>query len=96
MKAIWKFTLKADTPTQLLEMPVEALDILHLGVQDEKPVLWAIVDTDSKKKVNVRLDTFPTGIELPDGKDNIVRHYLGTYQIKDPYFVGHVFICESP
>ncbi len=66
--------------------------ILSLQVQDGRPCIWVIVDTD-EQIVNLYLYTLGTGHEAEEFAD---KTHVGTYQLSqgegNPVFVGHVFI----
>lgn len=98
MKTIWKFPLPIEAC--VLEMPRGAI-ILALQTQwiiaprpyrlekDERetfPCLWAIVDTEAPKEKR-RFETFGTGHLFPDNPGK----YIGTFQLLDGRFIGHVF-----
>lgn len=65
--------------------------LLTVQAQRGTPCLWALVDLDGAAVVSVRLVTFGTG--QPLGSE--VGEYLGTYQLDDGWFVGHVFQVVS-
>ena len=86
MKAIWKYNLKIGHT--MLVMPKDA-EILSLQVQHNQPCLWALVDTEAERE-EVLLTTFGTG--HPINEDEISNtKFIGTYQLEDGAFVGHVF-----
>lgn len=84
MKAIWKFTLGI-IDAQSVEMPINA-EILCVQVQHDVPCLWARVDPKARK-VQRRIITHGTGHPVP----GTTGEYVGTYQLQDGAFVGHVF-----
>lgn len=79
MKTIWKFDIFGDTP---IIMPVGA-QILGVGVQDDNPYLWALVDTLAGREER-RISVVGTGWEVPES-----GVYLGTYFTER--FVWHIF-----
>lgn len=87
-KVIWKFPLKV-TDVQDVEIPHGSI-LLSVQTQNETPCLWVLVyDTEAEKEV-IRLRTIGTGNPISD--DNFdPKDFLGTYQIDNGSFVGHVF-----
>jgi len=87
-QTIWKFPIKS-IGNDALEMPLGA-SVLTVQVQNEIPVIWARVDPE-QPKVRRRVWIAVTGgrIELPVIEDS---DYIGTFQLHDGRFVGHVFL----
>lgn len=81
---IWKFPL-AVTHVQMVQLPAGA-EVLTVQVQHGGPCLWARVDP-SNPPVARRVFIHGTGHECH--ADAAV--YLGTFQLADGEFVGHVF-----
>ena len=73
---------------QDISLPVGAKPLV-VQVQNGEPCMWVIVDQWEDRKKKVRVSTVSTGVELfyYDG----LRH-IGTYQLVDGAFVGHVFV----
>ena len=87
MKTIWKFELQSEDK-QNFEMPLDA-EILSVQVQNEKPCLWALVDTEEEMETRY-FEIFGTGHRV--GVDmGVDRKFIGTYQLLNGSFVGHVF-----
>jgi len=86
MITIWKYQLKVED-TQWLEVPRDA-KYLSVDVQNGVPCLWVQVDTDAAKD-SVLIVTHGTGHPM---KKNNMR-FLGSYQLQDGSFVGHVFLA---
>lgn len=82
---IYKYEL-AKTPTQLIEMPLES-KILDIQVQDGCLQMWVKVDA-SLKLVDVKIDSFWTGHDLPS--DFYTGVYLATVQFEG--LVWHFFM----
>lgn len=82
--AVWKWTLD-DVGEQSLRLPQNA-QILTIQIQNNKPQLWALVDTESPIVIRHFL-TYYTGVAMPDGD---FGQYVGTYQL-DNGLVFHVF-----
>ncbi len=87
-RVIWKFTLKV-TDVQDIEIPHGSI-LLSVQTQNETPCLWVLVyNTEAEKEV-IRLITIGTGNPISDD-DFDLRDFLGTYQLSNGSFVGHVF-----
>lgn len=59
--------------------------VYHIGVQDGKPYMWALVDTN-EPIIEEEFILVGTGFEVPD---NVYR--CGTFILESDDFVGHVF-----
>lgn len=86
MKTIYKYELKRETGTQSMQLPKD-VEILRLSMQQFRPVIHAIVDTDESEKEIVVFHTFYTGRPIP--KD-INMMYFDTYYVGSTVY--HVFI----
>ena len=87
-RVIWKFNLKV-TDVQDIEIPHGSI-LLSVQNQNETPCLWALIyDTEAEKEV-IRLRTIGTGNPISDDDFN-PKDFLGTYQLNNGSFVGHVF-----
>ena len=86
MKTIWKFPLQV-TDEQFVEMPPGS-EILCVQTQRETPTLWARVNESNRPNVFKTIIIVGTGHKVPE-KANLL--YVGTFQIMDGSFVGHVF-----
>jgi len=84
VKTVWKFPLQA-TGVQKIRMPRDST-ILTIQVQDRFICLWALIETD-KELVDRFFIIAMTGKPLPDK----IERYIGTFQIPQQKFVGHVF-----
>ena len=82
---IYKYPLDVTDKTQL-DLPINA-EILCVQVQRNVPCLWALVNTNERILETVTIETFGSGHPYTDGK----RKYIGTYQLYNGEFVGHVF-----
>jgi len=80
---IWKHQLAVEGSQDLVLH--EPARILSVQVQRDVPCLWAVEDPE-KPTVTLRIVTMGTGHEIPDVKWD----YVGTYQLEDGAFVGHV------
>jgi hypothetical protein len=81
---VWKFALPI-ADESWIEMP-EGARILHVGVQNEQPWIWALC-TPTNRKSSRRICVRGTGHDLGDASGE----YLGTVMLADGAFVGHVF-----
>lgn len=86
MTTIWKFELEVED-TQWIELPRGA-KVLSVGVQNGTPCLWAQVETDEPKD-SVLIITHGTGHPMKSAN----MKFLGTYQLNQGLFVGHVFMA---
>jgi len=89
-KVIWKYELMV-ADEQGVEMPKGAT-ILTLQVQRGKPCLWVLVSPDAEKEIRT-FETFGTGHLYSDHIWEGLK-YIGSYQLSDGNFVGHVFERE--
>ena len=86
MKRIFKY--------ELLVADIQTIDThtyfepLSIEMQNEKPVLYAIIDDETPKQ-NVVLRTYGTGVQLDDYETR--DHYIGTYMLMGGDLVYHVF-----
>lgn len=83
-KTIWKYPLTI-SKLQEIDMPKGA-EILTAQMQDDEPVLWALVDPDQEKERRF-IEIYGTGHWL----DGDPRKYISTFQIMESGLVFHVF-----
>ncbi len=83
---IYKYEMEVDGVVDI-PMPKGA-HVLTVKVQHGKPCLWAIVDPDAPTETR-SFRVFGTGHEMDI--DIPHSHYIGTYQLFDGNFLGHVF-----
>jgi len=88
MKTIWKYILKT-TDRQGINMPLES-EILSVGVQTGTVCLWVLVDPEQKKELLHEFEIFGTGNPVYSNEKS-KRKFIGTYQLMDGNFIGHVF-----
>ena len=86
MNRIYKYSFEV-TDRLILELP-EGARILDVQAQFDKPVLWAMVDPEALLEKR-HFCLVGTGHPAPEG-----CIYIGTFQIFDDRFVGHLF--EEP
>lgn len=70
----------------------QGAEILHVAVQNHKPQIWALVDSEQDGEMRqfaIRGTGHPVG-------DNL--HYLGSFLLYDDTFVGHLFerVADPP
>lgn len=82
---IFKYKLEVDTTG--IAMPIGA-DILALQVQYGEPCIWALVDPNAPTEQRI-FKVFGTGHEVPVDSESL--NYIGTFQLLEGQFVGHVF-----
>lgn len=91
MKTIWKYeTSIVDKFT--IEMPygAEILSVMAPAYKFKTPVIYAIVDVKEKVLEERFFEIFGTG--QPMSVDmGVERKYIGTYQLLEGGFVGHLF-----
>jgi len=82
MVEIWKFPL-SEASRQEVEMPKFAL-ILSLKVLEERPYIYAVVDTSKLSKVSRVFRTYATGEEMvKEGRQMIVLDHSEKHRLKD-------------
>ncbi len=89
MKTIYKYNIELHS-TFSISMPKNA-EIISLKTQGNKPVVWAIVDTEDIKNIRTFI-VIPTGGNIDDSLKDL--QFIGTFQIEDTNgseFVGHLF-----
>ena len=92
MKTIWKYSLET-TDLQIVEMPLGA-KILSVQVQHEKPCLWCLVNPDDNSVIIKReIHIVGTGHEID--WSGLQADYIGSYQLQEGQFVGHVFELKN-
>lgn len=72
-----------------LELPFGAR-VLHVGLQREIPCMWILQDTDTVRVMR-KFVIVGTGVPITDS-----WNYVGTFNLDQPGFVGHVFEKENP
>jgi hypothetical protein len=93
MKTVWKFPVPIQD-TFVLNLPTDA-EILHIGLQDGKPILWALIDPAAKFTAR-EFSVFGTGNPIPA---NPGKH-VGTIQMPIPAaglmrVVGRVIVTRD-
>lgn len=84
MQVIYKYPLEV-TGSQSISMPKGA-KVLCVQVQRDVPCLWAIVDLANEVNLR-RFRIWGTGHPV----DESDLRYIGTFQLNEGGFVGHVF-----
>ena len=85
---IWKFELIV-ADTQTISMPEEAR-ILTVQTQNGSPCIWAMVE-ENFDMVLRHIRIAGTGHPLPNGYDEIMGKYIGTFQLREGSLIFHVF-----
>lgn len=88
MKTIYKVKLAIED-SQFISFQQPA-QVLSVQVQNEVPCLWVMVDTE-QPFFNYEISTFGTGNPIPKDFNGT---FIGTYQLRNGRFVGHVFISS--
>lgn len=89
MKTIWKYEIET-TDRQTLLLP-KASEILTVQIQNGKPVLWVLFDINNKTKTTRTIEIFGTGNPIEEYDTIKSLKYIGTYQLLEIGFVGHIF-----
>ena len=84
-KKIFKYQLET-TDVQRIEMP-QGAKILTIQMQNRVPCLCALVEPNATVTKRT-FEIFGTGHNVPD---NVLREYVGTYQLKNSQLVFHCF-----
>lgn len=88
-QTIHKFPLPVEGEFSI-EMPKFA-HILCVQTQRGTPCIWATVDTSQPMETRI-FRIFGTGHPLDENHNS--SHYIGTFQLAERYFVGHLFEPE--
>jgi hypothetical protein len=86
MKSIWKFPFIVNDHVSIM-MPAGA-EVLHVGLQNDSPTVWALVDTDAPA-TEYQFSVFGTGHRV-DFEMRASRH-IGTFQMVGGLLVFHMF-----
>jgi hypothetical protein len=89
VNTIYKYQLEVKT-NQTVKMH-EGAQILSVQVQRGVPCVWAVVDPD-QPEASYGFETYGAGHPVPPDTEHVVRDFVGTYQLNDGEFVGHVFV----
>ena len=86
MDTIWKFDFEVTDYIEI-EMPKDA-KILSVQIQHEKPCIWAgvIAGNDTEKR---KFRIFGTGHPIAMNANGL--KFIGTFQLMNGNFVGHLF-----
>ena len=88
---IWKYAFSWEPGVEDIDMPGNAR-IVSIGIQNNTPVMWAIVDPEAINYPR-RMYKHMTGIPLYGGADAI--DFLGTLQHPIHLYVIHIFIYKG-
>jgi hypothetical protein len=86
-KVIWKYEIEVSND-HVLDIPAHS-ELLYLGTQDDKIYLWVMLDPYTKG-VKRHFRTVGTGHPIEENEDEKLM-YVGSYQLLNGKFVGHVF-----
>lgn len=87
-EVIYKYPLEV-VDSQVITLTTDA-DVLTVQVQNNQPVLWALVRTDIEAHQQRRIRMIGTGHEInPSPTERLM--YLSTIQLRDGALVLHVF-----
>lgn len=70
-----------------IDLPQDA-KILTVQSQNNKPQIWALVDSENPKETR-NFSVVATGGRINKEKEKL--NYIGTFQMDEGNFVGHVF-----
>ena len=85
-KQVWKFEIDGSRPTFM--MPIGS-EILSVQTQNEKPCIWALVNSGNHKEERF-FEVYGTGHEIHYDM-GIERKYIGTFQIDNGDLIFHLF-----
>jgi len=91
MKTIYKYPLRIQGH-QILELPKDQAQILHVGEQNGSITVWAIINTEQEEMESHNVWIYGTGHDIEDAEK--LKH-LGTVQMRDG-LVWHVFLQVIP
>ena len=87
---VWKYPLDVEQGIQRRLMPKGA-KVLCVQAQRGTPTLWALVDETEQEMVEHAFFTALTGKLMIGADDSVSLAYVGSYQLGDGAFLGHVF-----
>ena len=85
MKVIYKYEFPISGIVEI-ELPFKS-KVLSIRIQNGKPYLWAIIESDEESKVIRKFYVFATGFPLPSNISSL--NHITT--ISDGKFVWHIF-----
>lgn len=85
---LYKYPISVSGKVEPLSLPRGA-EVLHFGMQDGIPRIWALVNPENEKEQRNFL-VLMTGQPMPT---DIEAFYLGTAMTADHDFVFHAFEC---
>lgn len=85
MSAVFKYAVQPRLAPTTIAMPFGA-KIIHVGQQNNVPMLWALVDPNADLTETRDFFASPTGTVVPDRST-----YLGTAHLYGGDIVAHIF-----
>lgn len=90
---VWKFAFDVQDDIEIL-MPVGAR-VLTVQVQGGRPCVWVLVDPSEEKRSKRQFRVAGTGHVLQTEAKMDQLKYVGTFQLLDGKFIGHLFEVVS-
>jgi hypothetical protein len=88
MHTIFKYPIPAVGKFSI-DLPHDA-KVLSVQAQHNEPFLWALVSADKLVfKTSKTFRSFGTGHQINENPETL--HYIGTFQLDEGNFVGHLF-----
>ena len=87
MLKVYKYTIPVEDYFSL-DLPAGA-KILTVQAQRDEPQIWALVDPEERTMVPHNFRVAGTGHDIKEYKDSLI--YIGTFQLIEGNFIGHLF-----
>ena len=84
--SIWKYEIRLDKREASVRLPVGA-KVLSIQEQHDKPMLWALVDTEETETYVQRYTVVGTGHKVSPS----IEPHVATVQLQSGYLVLHFF-----
>jgi hypothetical protein len=91
--AVWKYAFDVMDRVEFL-LPVGA-KVLTVQVQNGRPCIWVMVDPSEQQKVPRQFRVAGTGHMLEQDGEFDELQYIGTFQLDEGRFIGHLFETVS-
>lgn len=89
-RVIYKYPISVG----VTKIPVAGGAPLCVQVQKDQPCVWVELDADGEPNADLWLTVVVTGMRVLDRESE--AEYLGTFQLHDGEFVGHVYFRLAP